>query len=89
MKSEWYYINDIDFPWDDLNESFEIMLEKLAKEVPSAFVKVNKFVGSGGGWPQGEIIVHSNDVKKLFEFFGQDDIEWAIEHFCEPIEKAV
>lgn len=87
MKSEWLYISDMDLTFDDTSESFQIMLEKLAKEVPSAFVKLNRFVGSGGGWPQGEVIVHSNDVEKLFEFFGQDDIEWAIEHLCQSIDE--
>ncbi len=74
------YIDDVDLPFDTPNETFEQMLEKLAREVPSAFVKLMRFKGSGGGWPQAEVIVKTQDLRKFFEFFGFDesDVEWAI-----------
>jgi hypothetical protein len=89
MTSEWYYIDDMDFCFDDTSESLEIMLEKLAKVAPSAFVKVNYLVGSGGGWPQGEAIVHAKDIRAFLEFFGTDesDIDWQI-GTMRPIEDA-
>lgn len=74
------YINDVDLPFDAPNETFEQMLERLAKEVPSAFVKVIRFDGPGGGWPQAEALVETLDLEKFFEFFGLEggDVEWAI-----------
>ena len=79
--TNWVYINDIDLTYDDSSETFTEMLEKLAKAVPSAFVKVNWMIGSGGGWPQGEAIVHSSELETFLEFFGWDssDIECFVE----------
>lgn len=89
MKKNLVYIDDIDLPWDDTNDTFEGMLEKLAEKVPSAFVKVNRFVGSGGGWPQGEVVVAADEARDLFAFFGIDegDLEYRLGH-AEPIESA-
>lgn len=77
---EYMRIIDIDMPWDntDPNENFGTMLQKLRKVAPSSFVQVWKYEGSGGGWPQGEIIVLREEARAVLEFFGHDeeDQEW-------------
>ena len=76
--SQWSFISDVDLPFDTENETFEGMLERLAKEVPSAHVQVWRAVGSGGGWPQGNAIVKTSDLTSFFEFFGYDSSDYEI-----------
>jgi hypothetical protein len=80
---EWKFIADIDLPWDDTNELWHQMLERLSKACPSAHIQLSRFVGSGGGWPQGSVIIHSKDVKAFAEFFGHDD---DLDFFLESID---
>jgi len=70
---EWKFIDDIDLPWDDTSDTWPQMLEKLTRVCPSAFVQLWKFEGSGGGWPQGRVIIHSKDLPAFAEFFGYSD----------------
>ena len=80
--SEYITLSDMDLPWDNTNpkEHFGTMLESLCKVAPSAHVKIYKFIGSGGGWPQGDVIVLRDEAKAVLEFFGMDesDQEWWI-----------
>lgn len=75
--NNYVIIDDIDLPWDntDPNENFGTMLEKLTKTAPSAFVQVWRYVGSGGGWPQGQVIVLRDEARAVFEFFGYDEVD--------------
>jgi hypothetical protein len=73
--TKYVRIADIDLCWDDTDPKANLgtLLEELAKAAPSSFVKIFKYVGSGGGWPQGEIVVRMDEVRAVFEFFGYDE----------------
>jgi hypothetical protein len=86
MTKKWIIIEDIDCSFYNVRENFEEMLEQLTKEAPSAFVKVVKAHGPGGGWPQCQIVVLEDELNACLEFFGFDeyDIEMYREEFmCE------
>ena len=80
--SEWTLVSDIDFAFDLESETFSECLAKLSVEVPSAFVKILNLEGPGGGWPNCDVIVKSEDLDKFWKFFGcdEDDIEWMSEY---------
>lgn len=82
---KWLYIDDFDCAFDYPAETFGQMLEKLGREVPTAFVKVHRETGSGGGWPQCEIIVNEVDLEKFLEFFGHDDVDWYRNEVAKPL----
>ncbi len=74
---------DIDLAWDDTNpaEGLGPILEEIGRNVPSAFVRINRLVGSGGGWPDVTIRVERGEARELLTRLGWDetDIEWLIE----------
>lgn len=78
--NDYIILDDMDLPWDDMDpkEHLGTMLESLSKVAPSAHVRIRKFIGSGGGWPQGDVIVLREEAKSVLAFFGMDeaDIEW-------------
>lgn len=68
---------NIDLAWDDTNpdDGFGPVLEEIARYAPSAFVRVNRFVGSGGGWPDVTIRVARNEARTLLERLGWDECD--------------
>lgn len=58
-------------------ETFEETLADLGKKVPSAFVRIVKLVGSGGGWPTVEVIIPQDRIKEFADWYcgGEDDGE--------------
>lgn len=73
IEGRWLYIPDFDIAFDSEDESFEDALEKLGKIAPSAFVKVYRAHGGGGGWPRCEAIVNEADIDAFCEFFSMDE----------------
>lgn len=65
------------------DESFEEVLERLNKAVPSAFVRVLMAKGSGGGWPTIEVLIPKSDVRKFAEWFDKDEAPFLEEAFLE------
>ena len=74
---------DLDLAWDDTDpsEGFGPLLEEISKVAPSAFVRVNRFIGCGGGWPDVTIMVARSEAVSLLETLGYDtnDIEFFME----------
>lgn len=62
---------DVDVAFED--ESFEELLERLGREVPSAYVRILKLEGPGGGWPHVEVVIPKADVVKFCEWYCWDD----------------
>lgn len=70
MKKEMVKF-EADVAFED--ESFEKVLERLGKEVPSASVRILRLEGFGGGWPTIEVTIPRDDVMKFAEWYGGDD----------------
>lgn len=74
---------DLDLAWDDTDpsEGFGPLLEEISRVAPSAFVRVNRYIGSGGGWPDVTIMVARSEAVTLLEKLGydSDDIEFILE----------
>jgi hypothetical protein len=64
---------EVDVAFDD--ESFEEVLERLGREVPNAFLRIVRLVGSGGGWPTIEVIIPKNEIRKFAEWYCRDDAD--------------
>ena len=75
---------DVDVAFED--ERFSELLERLGKEVPSAFVRIVELEGPGGGWPLIEVIIPKADVRKFAEWYCEDDAVMWEEEFLESAE---
>lgn len=72
---------ETDVCFDD--ESFEEMLERLNAAVPTAYVRVLRANGSGGGWPTIEVLIPKSDVRKFADWYSKDEAEFLVESFLE------
>lgn len=74
---------DIDIAWDDSygsGENLGTQLEALRKLIPNSFVRVLKYKGPGGGWPNIEIVFPEDQSEVLAEWLGRtDDMEFFYE----------
>lgn len=74
---------EADIAWDnslDSGENLGTQLEALNKLIPNSWVRVLKYEGPGGGWPQIEIVFPEESAETLAEWLGlEDDMEFFIE----------
>lgn len=71
-----FKIIDVDIAWDNSygsSENLGTQLEALRKLIPNSFVRVWKYEGSGGGWPNIEIVFPEDQSEVLAEWLGQTD----------------
>lgn len=70
---------DLDLSWDDTNpaDGFGPVLEEIARVAPTSFVKVNQFVGAGGGWPDVTVLVARGEAEALLKVLGWDEADIA------------
>ena len=69
---------EIDVAFEEDEESFAEVLERLGAAVPEAFVRIVKMEGSGGGWPTVEVIVPEELIGKFAAWYsGEEDEELA------------
>ena len=78
---------EVDIAFED--EEFGETLERLAKAVPEAFVKVWKYRGPGGGWPAVEIILPREQIPLFAKWYCEDDAELWEESFMESLIEIV
>ncbi len=64
---------EMDLGFDEMNENFGEVLEKLNKAVPEASVKVWSYRGPGGGWPSISVIVPESKIADLGKWYGDED----------------
>ena len=71
---------EIDVAFEEDEESFAEVLERLGAAVPEAFVRIVKLSGSGGGWPAVEVVMPEELIGKFAEWYsGEEDEELAEE----------
>lgn len=64
-------------------EEFGEMLERLGAAVPEAHVRVIKLIGSGGGWPEMEVVIPEDKIGEFAKWYSEDDAEELEEEFRE------
>lgn len=64
---------DIDIAFELEEESFEELLARLGREVPSAYVRILSLNGPAAGWPHVEVIIPKADLEKFCEWYCWDD----------------
>jgi hypothetical protein len=71
-------IEDFDLAWDDTTETFESLLEEIGQKFPEAFIRVEKMIGVGGGWPTVDVVLPESDFEEFMKNLGhdEDDIEY-------------
>jgi hypothetical protein len=73
---------EIDIAFED--ESFEEVLQRLGKALPNVFVRIIHLKGSGGGWPNIEVVLPENEIRAFAEWFCKDDADtWEEEILAE------
>ena len=63
------------------DENFEETLERLNAAVPTAYVRVLRANGSGGGWPTIEVLIPKSDVRKFADWYSKDEAEFLAEEW--------
>lgn len=72
---------EVDVAFED--EEFGETLERLAKAVPNAYVKVFAYEGPGGGWPALEIILPKSEIPAFAKWYCEDDAAMWEEEFID------
>lgn len=61
---------NMDVAFSDDYETLGESLEVLAKLCPTAWVRINKYHGSGGGWPDITVTIEESDVPGICTWYG-------------------
>lgn len=63
------------------DEEFGEMLERLSEAMPEAYVRVLRYEGSGGGWPEIEVLLPAEMIAEFAEWYCADDADYWVEEF--------
>lgn len=61
---------NMDVAFSDDYETLGESLEVLAELCPTAWVRINKYHGSGGGWPDITVTIEESDVLGICTWYG-------------------
>jgi len=79
MKTENLVKITVDVAFED--EEFGEMLERLSEAMPEVYVRVLRYEGCGGGWPEIEVLLPEEMITEFAEWYCADDVDYWVEEF--------